>query len=82
MANHKTHVGAGLLAKASVQPILMGLTYRIREQARSHSSFVSTKKYMANHKSTVGASLLAMRPTHPTSRVTDTPPSLAGQLPQ
>ncbi len=36
LSSHKANVGAGLLAKAECQPLYLILTYRIREQARSH----------------------------------------------
>ncbi len=35
-SHHLTSVGAGLLAKAVYQAHWFSLTYRIREQARSH----------------------------------------------
>ena len=35
-SQHKTHVGAGLLAKAVYQSVHLALTHRFREQARSH----------------------------------------------
>ena len=35
-SQHKTHVGAGLLAKAVYQSVHLALTHRLREQARSH----------------------------------------------
>ena len=35
-SQHKTHVGAGLLANAMCQSVHLVLIHRIREQARSH----------------------------------------------
>ncbi|WLH15592.1 hypothetical protein PSH58_22150 [Pseudomonas hefeiensis] len=44
MPNTEQLVGAGLLAKASVQSAIQGLTHRFREQARSHGSLVWNRK--------------------------------------
>ncbi len=35
-SQYKTHVGAGLLAKAACQSVHLALKHRVREQARSH----------------------------------------------
>ena len=68
-------------ARAGHIPASMWLSHRYREQARSHIGSSSDTKSMCTAKP-VGASLLAMRPAHPTSPQTDTPPSRASPLPQ
>ncbi len=64
--HHKPTVGASLLAKRPAQA--------------THTQ--ASQQIYQHHKPTVGASLLAKRPSHPTSLLTDPPPSRAGSLPQ
>ncbi|MCP1457080.1 hypothetical protein J3D49_004634 [Pseudomonas kilonensis] len=57
------------------------LERRLREQARSHIGASAATTSICIQSPSVGASLLAMRPAHPTSSSTVTPPSRASSLP-
>ncbi len=92
-SQHKSTVGASLLAMASSQPtsswpdpppslasqLPQGLWRSQLSQASSHR-VCGASNYHSQHKSTVGAGLLAMASGQPTSSSPDPPPSRAGSL--
>ena len=77
----KEPVGAGLLAKASIQLALIGLMHRFREQARSHSGMVLNLIF-GSTQNPVGAGLLAKASIQLALIGIDAPLSRAGSLPQ
>ena len=73
---------AGLPAKAVGQATMHQLTYRLREQARSHSGLKVWLRPPGIRRSNVGAGLPAKAVGQATNASTDTPPSRASPLPQ